>query len=79
MDGKTLFPGSSEPRGGPSRSGRDLSDGGSAFGVSVSRQVRWSQRQRETGSAAAKPMGDKRPLVLAGERDWLLARDRGDA
>jgi transposase len=44
------------------------------FGVSVSSVVRWSQRQRETGSAAAKPMGGKRPLVLAGERDWLLAR-----
>jgi len=46
----------------------------SLFGVSVSSAVRWSQRQRETGSAAAKPMGGKRPLVLAGERDWLLAR-----
>jgi transposase len=44
------------------------------FGVSVSSVVRWSQRQRETGSAAAKPMGGKRPLVLAGERYWLLAR-----
>lgn len=44
------------------------------FGVSVSSVVRWSQRHRETGSAAAKPMGGKRPLVLAGERDWLLAR-----
>jgi transposase len=44
------------------------------FGVSVSSVVRWSQRQRATGSAAAKPMGGKRPLVLAGERDWLLAR-----
>jgi transposase len=44
------------------------------FGVSVSSAVRWSQRQRDTGSAAAKPMGGKRPLVLAGERDWLLAR-----
>jgi len=46
----------------------------SLFGVSVSSAVRWSQRQRETGSAAAKPMGGKRPLALAGERDWLLAR-----
>ena len=44
------------------------------FAVSVSSVVRWSQRQRETGSAAAKPMGGKRPLVLPGERDWLLVR-----
>jgi transposase len=44
------------------------------FGVSVSSAVRWSQRQRQTGSAAAKPMGGRRPLVLAGEREWLLAR-----
>jgi len=44
------------------------------FGVSVSSVVRWSQRLRQTGSAAAKPMGGKRPLVLAGERAWLLAR-----
>jgi transposase len=44
------------------------------FGVSVASVVRWSQRQRQTGSAAAKPMGGKRPLVLAGEREWLLGR-----
>ncbi len=44
------------------------------FGVSVSSIVRWSQRQRRTGSAAAKPMGGARPLVLAREREWLLAR-----
>jgi transposase len=44
------------------------------FGVSVSSVVRWSQRQRQTGSAAAKPMGGHRPLALAAERRWLLAR-----
>jgi transposase len=36
--------------------------------------VKWSQRARSSGSPAAKPMGGKRPYVLAGERDWLLAR-----
>jgi transposase len=36
--------------------------------------VKWSQRARATGSAAAKPMGGKRPYLLEGERDWLLAR-----
>jgi len=44
------------------------------FGVSVSSVVKWSQRFRATGSAAAKPMGGHRPPVLAGERDRLLAR-----
>jgi transposase len=34
----------------------------------------WSQRARTTGSAAAMPMGGKRPYLLEGERDWLLAR-----
>jgi transposase len=36
--------------------------------------VKWSQRFRVTGSAAAKRMGGHRPLALAGERAWLLAR-----
>jgi transposase len=44
------------------------------FGVSVASVVKWSQRWRATGSAAAKPMGGWRPLRLADERDWLLAR-----
>jgi transposase len=44
------------------------------FGVSVASVVKWSQRFRSTGSAAAKPMGGRRPFALAGERDWVLAR-----
>ena len=44
------------------------------FRVSVASVVKWSQRFRATGSAAAKRMGGYRPYVLAGERDWLLAR-----
>ena len=36
--------------------------------------VKWSQRWRASGSAAAKPMGGRRPLRLTGERGWLLAR-----
>jgi len=36
--------------------------------------VKWSQRYRATGSAAARPIGGNRPYVLASERDWLLAR-----
>lgn len=44
------------------------------FGVSVASVVKWSQRFRATGSAAARPMGGRRPYALAGERDWLVAR-----
>jgi len=44
------------------------------FGVSVASAVKWSQRYRATGSAAAKPRGGKKPYVLVGQRDWLLAR-----
>jgi transposase len=44
------------------------------FDVSVASVVKWSRRARITGSAAAKPMGGKRPYLLEGERDWLLAR-----
>jgi len=44
------------------------------FGVSVASVVKWSKRFRETGSAAAKPMGGKRPFALAGDREWVLAR-----
>jgi transposase len=45
-----------------------------AFKVSVASVVKWSQRFRATGSAAAKRMGGTQPRSLAGERDWLLAR-----
>ena len=44
------------------------------FGVSVASVVKWSQRWRASGSAAAKPMGGWRPLRLQREREWLLAR-----
>src|SRR4030088_1732531 len=44
------------------------------FRVSVASVVKWSQRFRATGSAAARPMGGQRPYALAGERDWLLSR-----
>jgi transposase len=46
----------------------------SAFDVSVSSVVKWSQRWRATGSAAAKPMGGKRRDVMAPARDYALAR-----
>jgi transposase len=47
---------------------------GKRFGVSVSSVVKWCQRARATGSAAAKPMGGKRPVLLAGQRAFILKR-----
>jgi len=44
------------------------------FRVSPASVVKWSQRSRATGSAAAKAMGGVRRAVLAGHREWLLAR-----
>jgi transposase len=44
------------------------------FDVSVASVVKWAQRAHETGSPAARPMGGKRPYLLAGQRNWLLAR-----
>lgn len=44
------------------------------FGISPASVVKWSQRFRASGTAAAKPMGGKRPFALASQRDWLLAR-----
>jgi transposase len=44
------------------------------FGVSVSSVVKWRQRAQVTGSPAAKPMGGKRPVLLAGRRAWIVQR-----
>jgi transposase len=54
-------------------SGRTCREVAALFDVSVASAVKWTQRWRATGSAAAKPMGGRK-LVLAGERDWLLKR-----
>ena len=44
------------------------------FKVSVASVVKWSQRFRSEGSPAARPMGGKKPYVLADHREWLLKR-----
>jgi len=55
--------------------GRSCRETARLFGVSVASVVKWSQRKRQTGSAAASPMGWRnRPLRLTGERVWLLER-----
>ena len=52
-------------------SGRTVRDVASSFGVSVSSVVKWSQRYRATGSAAALPMGGRRPFALTGPSPGL--------
>ena len=55
-------------------SGRSCRATAALFGVSVASVVKWSQRWRATGSAAAKQMGGWKQLMLLPEREWLLAR-----
>jgi len=44
------------------------------FVVSVASVVKWSQRYRASGSAAARQVGGRRGYAVAQEREWLLAR-----
>lgn len=44
------------------------------FGIGVSSVVKWSQRQRATGSASARPMGGRRRDAMATGRSYALAR-----
>ena len=44
------------------------------FMVSVASVVKWSQRQRLSGSPAPQPVGGRKPYAVAREREWLLAR-----
>jgi transposase len=54
--------------------GRSCREVAKLFRVSLASVVRWSQRVRDTGSAAAKPMGGVRRATLAAHRTWLLER-----
>lgn len=56
------------------RSGMTCRQVAEIYGIAVSSVVKWSQRERATGSVAAKPMGGHRPVILTGERNWLLGR-----
>ncbi len=44
-------------------SGQTTRAASAAFDVSVASVVKWTQRVRASGSAAAKPMGGKRPFL----------------
>ncbi len=55
-------------------SGRSCREVAALFSVSPASAVKWSQRLRETGSAAAKPQGRRPPRALAPHLSWILAR-----
>lgn len=54
--------------------GRTCREVASIFGVSVASVVKWSQRQRATGSAAAKRMGGHRKRLLEPHRELVLRK-----
>jgi transposase len=49
------------------------------FDLGVRTVIEWVRRFRETGSAAAKPMGGDRRSRLTEERDWILGRIEAEA
>ena len=75
MDGKTLFTRPAGPGGwfGGERSHLP-GDGGAVWRECGQCGEVVAALARESGSAAAKPMGGRRPLRLKHERVWLLAR-----
>ena len=55
-------------------SGGTVRQAAAVYGIGVSSAVKWSQRQRATGSASAKPMGGRRRDAMAAGRPYALAR-----
>lgn len=49
-----------------------------ALSISAASVVRWSQRQRRTGSMAPGKIGGHRRPVLGAHREWLFDRTRSD-
>ena len=54
--------------------GRSVRATAALFEVSASSVVKWSQRQRRTGSVAPDKMGGYVKPILLSEREWLAAR-----
>lgn len=54
--------------------GRSCREVAALFDVSVASVVKWSQRQRATGSAAARPMGGHRKRLLEPHRALVIGR-----
>ena len=59
-------------------SGRSCREVAGLFGVSVASVVKWSQRHRATGSAAARRMGGHRKPILEPYRALVLERLAAD-
>ena len=58
-------------------SGETVRHAAEVFRVSVASAVKWTQRRRTTGTAAARAMGGRRRDVMAAGRDYALARLAG--
>jgi transposase len=56
------------------RAGLSCREAAKKFSVSVASVVRWAQREQQTGSAGALPMGGARGFSLDNQRAWVLAR-----
>src|SRR5882762_480393 len=54
--------------------GHSARSAGRVVGVSASTAVKWAQRRRATGAVDPGKVGGHKPVLLEGERDWLLAR-----
>lgn len=55
-------------------SGRPCREVARTFDVSVASAVKWSQRLRATGTAASRPMGGHRKVLLEPHRAFVLER-----
>ncbi len=55
-------------------SGLDRQSVAERFNISLSSTNRWVRLAATTGSAAARPMGGKKPYSLAEQADWINAR-----
>ena len=60
-------------------SGRTCRSTAALFGVSVASVVKWSQRWRATGSAAAKPMGGLAAAAAEARARVVVGADRREA
>jgi len=56
------------------RGGRSRRAVARLLGLGESTVIRWTTRQAQIGSCAARPMGGVRHAVLLPMREWLLAR-----
>src|ERR1700759_979093 len=54
--------------------GMSCAEAAEHYQVSQSSASRWTRRQADTGSAAALPMGGKKPFALADEEAWIRQR-----